>query len=310
MNFSEALTRRGVAAAVALSAATIGINAQGTPKWEHFATESYELYAPTTADIEQARPELEFAAAQFRKYFGVTAPKIAVVLSNDQRGALPVVADVVEKGLPVLNWLTDAAWASQHGGVVTHSESHILPHEACHLFLVTYVNGKMTKAQAGAKAPSHYGHPQVPDWFDEGVASLCERPDMQERRRAKLKDNLANRMPLDELFTMPHPLAGGIPVRSVAGGPPPTTMKPGTRVGAVTFSASQLPQEMVAKAVTFYAQVFSVIEYLSRVAAPESMRVIADRMAAGATTRQALADVKGLPAADALEGAWLATIGK
>ena len=309
MYFSESVIRRGAAAALALSIATIGVEAQDNAQWERLTTDSYELYAPTKADIELARPELEFAATQFRKYFGVTAPKIAVVLSNDQRGALPVVGDVAAKGLPVLNWLTDAAWASQHGGVVTHSESHILPHEACHLFLVTYVNEKITKEQAGAKAPSHYGHPQIPDWFDEGVASLCERPDMQARRRSKLKENLANRMPLDELFTMAHPLAGGIPVRSMPGSMP-STMKPGTRVGAVTFSGSQLPQEMVAKAVTFYAQVFSVIEYLSTTAAPESMRVLADRMAAGATTRQALADVKGLPSAEALESAWLATIQK
>ena len=309
MYLSEVTTRRGAAAALALSLATIGVTAQDNAQWERLTTDSYDLYAPTKADIEQARPELEFAATQFRKYFGVTAPKIAVVLSNDQRGALPVVGDVAAKGLPVLNWLTDAAWASQHGGVVTHSESHILPHEACHLFLVTYVNEKITKERAGAKAPTHYGHPQIPDWFDEGVASLCERPEMQARRRAKLKESLANKMPLDELFTMAHPLAGGIPVRSMPGSMP-STMKPGTRVGAVTFSGSQLPQEMVAKAVTFYAQVFSVIEYLSTTAAPESMRVLADRMAAGATTRKALADVKGLPSADALEGAWLATIEK
>ena len=309
MHSSQALTRHGLAAVLALSAATIVIQAQDAPKWEHLATESYELYAPSKSDIEQARAELEFAASQFRKYFGVTAPKIAVVLSNDQRGALPVVGDVVAKGLPVLNWLTDSAWAAQHGGVATHSESHILPHEACHLFLVTYVNGKITNERAGAKAPSHYGHPQIPDWFDEGVASLCERPDMQAGRRAKLKETLASRMPLDELFTMAHPLAGGIPVRS-APGAAPTTMKPGTRVGAVTFSGSQLPQEMVARAVTFYAQVFSVIDYLSRTGAPESMRVLADRMAAGATTRQALGGVKGLPSPDALESAWLATIEK
>lgn len=309
MNVSEGSIRRGAAAALAISIATLAVAAQEVPKWERLATESYELYAPATADIEQARPELEFAAAQFKKYFGVTAPKIAVVLSNDQRGALPVVGDVAAKGLPVLNWLTDAAWASQHGGVVTHSESHILPHEACHLFLVTYVNQKITKERAGAKAPSHYGHPQIPDWFDEGVASLCERPDMQARRRAKLKEGLSNRLPLDELFTMAHPLAGGIPVRPAAGAPPMTT-KPGTRVGAVTFSGSQLPQEMVAKAVTFYAQVFSVIDYLSRAAPPESIRVMADRMAAGASTRQALAEIKGLPPADALESAWLASIEK
>ena len=132
---------------------------------------------------------------------------------------------------------------------------------------------------------------------------------MQARRRAKLKESLTDRLPLDELFTMVHPLGAGIPVRSMPGSVP-STMKPGTRVGAVTFSGSQLPQEMVARAVTFYAQVFSVIEYLSSTAAPESMRVLADRMAAGATTRQALADVKGLPPAEALESAWLATIQK
>jgi hypothetical protein len=309
MYLSGVVTRCGAIAVLVLSIAAIGVTAQENGKWERLTLDSYELYAPTKADIELARPELEFAATQFRKYFGVTAPQIAVVLSNDQRGALPVVGDVAAKGLPVLNWLTDAAWAGQHGGASTHSESHILPHEACHLFLVTYVNERITRERAGAKAPSHYGHPQIPDWFDEGVASLCERPDMQARRRAKLKERLTNRIPLDELFTMAHPLAAGIPVRSMPGGVP-NTMKPGTRVGAVTFSGSQLPQEMVARTVTFYAQVFSVIDYLSRTAAPESMRVLADRMAAGATTRQALGDLKGLPSADALESAWLATIEK
>ncbi|MDQ3487707.1 MAG: hypothetical protein M3468_08245 [Acidobacteriota bacterium] len=303
MNFAT-VTRAGVA--VALSLATAGIAAQDGMKWESLKTASFEIYAPEAADIERARPELEYAASQFQKYFGVEPPKIAVVLTNDTRGAAPVVGDIAARGVPVLNWLTDSAWAARHGGVATHSESQILPHEACHLFLVAYVNRKTTKDGAGAKATTHYGHPQIPDWFDEGVASLCERPDMQERRRAGFARELDKRVPLDELFTMPHPLAAGIPVRFSAEDRP--KMKPGTYVGAVTFTSGQVPQELISRSLRYYLQVFSVIDYLSQRAEPNAMRIMADRMAEGATTREALKDVKGLPTLNALESDWLSSV--
>lgn len=289
--------------------ATAGLAAQEGVRWESLKSESYELYAPDKKDIEQARPELDFAVSRFQHHFGVPPPKIAVVLSNDQRGATPKVGDVAARGLPVLNWLTDAAWASRHGGVATHSESHILPHEACHLFLVAYVNERISKQRAGAEALSHYGHPQIPDWFDEGVASLCERPDMQARRRARVEQSLTKRFPLDELFTMAHPLSKGIPVRGMPSGLGPD-VKPGTKVGAVTFSGSQIPQDLVDRAVTYYAQVFSVIDYLAATAEPAGIKVLADRLAAGQTTLQALEGIKGLPPAAALEKAWLASFAK
>jgi hypothetical protein len=81
-------------------------------------------------------------------------------------------------------------------------------------------------------------------------------------------------------------------------------------VGAVTFKGTQLPQELVSRAVLFYAEVFSFIDYLSQQIEPQDLRLIMDRLAGGLTTEKAMTDVKGLPPAAALERAWISAVTK
>lgn len=95
-------------------------------------------------------------------------------------------------------------------------ETNIYSHEAMHSYFMSYVNKQlgvstvdMMKATAAFMKEKgikrNYGHPVIPDWFDEAMAMLAENDSSQMMRRAQAKDDLNNLIPLEQLFTMTHP---------------------------------------------------------------------------------------------------------
>lgn len=78
-------------------------------------TERYELYAPSEKKLNTARKELEYALAQFRRYFGEVPPKIAVVVfDSPEKMQAYDFSSFRKKGLPVLPWMS--AQYIQKGG--------------------------------------------------------------------------------------------------------------------------------------------------------------------------------------------------
>ncbi len=286
---------------------------------------SYELYAPRQEDIDQARRYLDLAQRAFARHFGSAPPKIAVALLDaNPRGGYDDSA-FRARNIPLLTWLTDRGWDAQHhgsnssSGRRTHSEGRILPHEACHQFLRAYVDMQQGRAGIiGGRARtqvSHYGHPSVPDWFDEAAAGLCEDREEQASRRLRLRAGLVNRIPLAELFTMAHPLSGPLQIRAPAPAAPGSgasapaspavpPVAPGTRVGAMTF-ANNLSAEALERTRMFYAQSQSVAQFIAERAGPSGLRSIADGFARGRPLPDLLAEL-GLPRDPAiLERQWL-----
>jgi hypothetical protein len=101
-----------------------------------------------------------------------------------------------------------------------------LSHQAGHRFLIAYIEHMQAILQAAGLAPAdtagvregdvspgslvqHPGHPAVPDWLEEAVATLCERPAAQSARLELMRANLDRRIPFPELFTMSRPQGAG-----------------------------------------------------------------------------------------------------
>lgn len=293
-------------------------------------TDHYELYAPTDEDLAQARRELDHAVRQFELHFGAKPPRIAVVLRDENPPGGYADAPFRHRGLPLLAWITDRGWEAQHAGPEwagsgrrPHSESHILPHEACHKFMRAYVDQKMGRSAVGAPEPRtrtpHYGHPDVADWFDEASAMVCEHADERATRRARLRAGLEDRLPLAEIFAMSHPFARGFQVRSppaatapaqrpstpAAAGEAAPMPTPGTPVGAMTFRGGSQGGYDPKRAAAFVGQSLSVAEFIVEHAGPGALGRVADGLSAGRPITEVLAGL-GL-AADpaAFERQWL-----
>lgn len=95
-------------------------------------------------------------------------------------------------------------------------ETNIYSHEAMHSYFMSYVNKElgvsavdMMKATAAFMKEKgikrNYGHPVIPDWFDEAIAMLAENDSSQMMRRVQAKQELNSFIPFGQLFTMTHP---------------------------------------------------------------------------------------------------------
>lgn len=301
-------TRRALHAA-ALAACLCATPAAAQP-WlaalESDSTEHFELYAPRTDEVAKGRAELDHAVRAFQAAFGTTPPRIAVLLMDDNPPA-GYDAPFRDRGLRVLVWLTDEGWTRQHHGAPTgpaHSELRILPHEACHLFFSVWADRRLgappVSAAPRTRTP-HYGHPSAPDWLDEAAATACEHDDERARRRARMAERLEQRIPLEELFAMQHPLSGPLQVRS---GSPTPPAAPGTRVGAMTFNSTLSP-ELMQRAGNFYAQASTLGAFLAERYGPGALGRLAEGILGGGTMAEALQAI-GAPAdPQAFEHAWM-----
>jgi len=283
---------------------------------------SYELYAPTREDIAQAKRELDFASAQFRRHFGAPAPRIAVVMRDTNPPGGYDDSAFRDRGVPLVTWITDRGWAALHRGEQPvaaaggrpHSESHILPHEACHQFLKAFVDarlGRPVEPRPRTRTP-HYGHPLMPDWIDEAAAGVCEHPWEQAQRQARLQADPAGRIPLAQLFTMANPNSGmfrvAAPPGGRAGGAP--SVAPGTVVGAMTFGSGVRPAEQMRQSSMFAAQSQSFANFLAERAGPGALGRLTQAIADGRTMAQALTALELPGEITVLERQWLAWLAR
>ena len=169
--------------------------------------EIYELYAPNEKELKIAAEELDFAAKNFEKYFGEKPPKIAVYVLNSPNEISKIdFRSFSKRGLKVLPFISTDYLQSlkkPEDKKIGLAEARALSHEAGHKFLITYADTKTTRRSGMTRK---YGHPSIPDWFDEAFATLCEFPMLQKRRYAFLEKNLDKTIPFEEFFKMDHPM--------------------------------------------------------------------------------------------------------
>lgn len=185
------------------------------------STREFELYGPTEEEVRKANDELRVAISQFVNFLGENPRRMAFVLvrSAAEAGRIDP-KPFARRNLPVTFWVLPGA-AAPAGAPPAGAGSYPLGHAAGHRFLVAYVEHALAQAGASAapggapSAPSDTTHASiasVPDWLEEAVAALCERPVLQKGRLDFMRAHLDARIPFTELLAMPRPAparAGG-----------------------------------------------------------------------------------------------------
>ena len=170
-------------------------------------TDVYELYAPNEKELKTAAEELDFAAKNFEKYFGEAPPKIAVYVLNSPNEISKIdFRSFSSRGLKVLPFISTDYLKSlkkPDDKKIGLAEARALSHEAGHKYLITWADTKTKRAPGMVRK---YGHPSMPDWFDEAFATLCEYPFLQKRRYAFLEKNMDKTIPFEEFLKMDHPM--------------------------------------------------------------------------------------------------------
>jgi PDZ domain len=183
------------------------------------------------------------------------------------------------------------------------TQAKTLSHEACHNYVAGYAEDLPGGRRGAADA---YGHAALPDWFDEMAATLCESPASQARRRAHLRANLHQRIPLAELARMEHPLAANRLVRVIELG---DGFK-GSPVQVIGREQLQRALRGSPDAMLFYSQALSLGEFLFERGGTPALQALARRLNAGddldAALREAHRTSPRLPASLAqLEEEWV-----
>lgn len=298
----------------------------------------FTLFAPSPESLRDGAAELSHAAAAFEHYFGIAPPPIDVVLTpSPGAGPAPDVRAMARPGVRLLPFMTNAqlgatlraryvpiASADDHtrarGGEPPPSvrfitvEAKPLAHEACHTFVAGYADvlerrrWSLARFWRSRRGSYSYGHPALPDWFDEMAATLCEGPALRARRRAVVGDPRSQLIGIRALLRMEHPLGEAqlAQLLTEPGGPPGRRDAPavhvltGPRVKAVLAATN---------AVQFYAESMLLGEFIYARGGAEALRRTAEELVAGhdmdATLRDIATAAPGVPSSvAALEAQW------
>lgn len=262
------------------------------------------IYAPSADAAREGQEEVRYARTRFRELFGAAPANLVVVLADDPGQFRRLDTESLRlRGAGFLAFVTRAhldAWAGRPLGR-TRAEIRPLAHEACHVY-VAALAGPVAAAPA---AGGSYGHPTLPDWFDEAAATLCESPAGRAERHRQLRELLGQRIPLRELGRMRHPLSDGKVLERLGIRPSPGHV--GVHVVPGTEMRRLLPGT---GADMFYAQALSLGEFLAERGGPGALGSLARPLAGGRTLDQALGEARqsapGLPGSlDELEAEWL-----
>lgn len=193
----------------------------------------FELYAADALIARVGEENMKFAVEQFRRHFGHDPHPIAIVYFDGESATLKT-AEFQRRGLLALAIPSGSA-QRESGGASTAAvpsqlgESFLETHEACHAYLIAYVDA--TQGATSQSKPNGYGHPDIPDWFDEGIATLCEGERSTTERHAELRRQLDRHIPFAEFFAMRHPRLDGFAGSVGAGAPAERPAKRATFFG-------------------------------------------------------------------------------
>jgi hypothetical protein len=189
------------------------------------------------------------------------------------------------------------------------SEAEPISHEAGHRFFVDYTEYTLAMARGGDRsAPSDAGaagpgakagagghptHEAMPDWLEEAVAALCERPAYQNRRIEYMRSRLSRRIPFAELLTMPIPAE---PAAAAGGGS-------AKKAGAGKAGGSSAQAE---RAAIYRAEALSLARFIAHREDARFIGTIAEGVIAGRTVGEVLNTSQHLfSKPEALEKQWL-----
>jgi hypothetical protein len=309
-----------------LSGAAAGLTAPVTPRpaapadsMRRHAWLGFEIYALTDDDLRRANEEILTSYNQFPSYLGESPRRMAFVIfhSAAEAGRYDF-TPLTGQGLRVLAWVdsSNAAPAPQaRRGDPGFADVPTLAHDAGHCFLDAYADRNFGILQARAAADSgreedpgphlprpgmvvrafHPSHPDLPDWLEEAVASLCEPPALQQRRLEFLSARLDRRIPLADLLAMSRPGAGA---RTRAAATPRKAGRAGGSRSALAESAE--------RAALFDAEALSLARFIADREDERFVGKLVDGVISGRTVGDVLNTTRILYSKpEALEKQWL-----
>ena len=244
---------------------------------------------------EQVAAHLEATWLRFHDLFGVEAAPVRVVLSTVETGAPgPARAD---QGDPPTSRVI--AWSVAEGEDLQGHGMSDLSHETAHLYLLDLMGNPQGVHQPDA-------------WLHEAVACYHESPSFIANRERWIRERLAERIPLAQLFEMRNPVKESPLVE--------LTVELHGKLVRGEISVDELNQQISAWAsshsqelvqagiqnMTWYAQSLSVFQFLLAREGKPFVRAMAKRLREGERMEEILRDLPGRPGGlPMLEAEWL-----
>jgi hypothetical protein len=234
-------------------------------------------------DVSRAHSACATARERFTELFGMSAPRVRIVLAD--RPGYRVSSD---GDIGVVYWPTGAALAAQAGRgaasdrAVAAQWRDVLPHETMHALTIAafYPDGF---------TPDGYGTP-LPDWLEEGFGIWGEPLSNRTIRLQQARALPATRRDLVTIIALSHPAASNAPLLDARDGAP-------------------LPADDQALW-AFYPQSIAVVSFVHAKGGAAAVRELVRRSARDPHDANVLAGLPGLPASMRdVVAAWNAWIG-
>uniref|UniRef100_A0A832MN19 DUF1570 domain-containing protein n=1 Tax=Eiseniibacteriota bacterium TaxID=2212470 RepID=A0A832MN19_UNCEI len=178
----------------------------------------FDLYAPTTAETDEAASHVRQAQRGFGATVGERTPRITVVaFASDSVRRRHDLERLRRRGFPLVVWTSPPGELARRTpaaltALALRENLASLAHDIGHAFLEAYADRRLRElGLSGGPTPpapppgAHRDHAALPDWFEEGFAALCEFPQVQQARLRAMRQTLDRRLPFTRLFAMSRP---------------------------------------------------------------------------------------------------------
>jgi hypothetical protein len=272
------------------------------------------VFATSAEAAREGQREVRDARERFLTVFATRGSRLVVVLADDpaqfsrldlaplRRGGARLVPFLTRSSLDASSAESSISAGGDADGPV---RTKLLAHEACHAYVAAVAD---QVSRRGRTTHGEYGHPALPDWFEEAAATLCENPEARRERLRHFRQHLDQRIPLRRFQSMPHPVGGPGILKRLGIEPTPGRAQ-----------VHHLTPERIRKAipgsdyVLFYSQALSLGEFIADRGGSKGMQSLARSLGKGKSLDQALAQARrvapALPGSvDALEAEWLSWV--
>jgi hypothetical protein len=173
-----------------------------------YRTPRFEVYGPNAEAVYDGYEQLNRASREFERYFGVEAPRLAVILSNDTTRALDseTLRSFRDRGFRVLRYVRPRSYRSPtrygalgYGGVIWP----VAP-TAARAMLALYVAQQLDRKDGASDSALLES---LPVWYRAAIIHLVGEAGSPSNDLEYVRDKRAQLLPLQHLLTLARPPA-------------------------------------------------------------------------------------------------------
>jgi hypothetical protein len=257
----------------------------------HFVVSS-TAKSPTPAEIAA---HLERTWQTFSDLFGVEPAPVRVVVSVTSGGA-QATARADQGSAPSGRTM---AWSVAEGEDLESQGFSDLSHEIAHIYFLDLMGNPQ-------------GHHQPHAWLHEAVACYHESPSFVAAREKWIRERLAERIPLAQLFEMKNPVKENplveltVDLHGKLARGEISVVEMNSQISAWASSHARELMEAGIRNMTYYAESLSVLQFLLAREGKPFVRAMSQRLREGARMEEILGDLPQHPGGVAsVEGEWV-----